>query len=140
MSTAFKPRVYQDLATAFLLENKRCALWSSMGTGKTVSTLTALDALYLSGESRPTLVLAPSPYDAHPDHRASGILAMRIFGTRGEIDRVNYWIVHGGRAWPTPRGLHPALPQTPPPRGSAGTLGKPRESVAFWQPRNDTSE
>ncbi|MFO1509342.1 MAG: PIG-L family deacetylase [Steroidobacteraceae bacterium] len=66
---------------------------------------------------RPTLVLAPSPYDAHPDHRASGILAMRIFGTRGEIDRVNYWIVHGGRAWPTPRGLHPALPQTPPPRG-----------------------
>lgn len=66
---------------------------------------------------RPTLVLAPSPYDAHPDHRASGILAMRIFGARGEIDRVNYWIVHGGRAWPKPRGLYPALPQTPPPRG-----------------------
>lgn len=66
---------------------------------------------------QPTLVLAPSPYDAHPDHRACGILALRIFGTRGELDRVHYWIVHGGRAWPRPRGLHPDLPQTPPPRG-----------------------
>lgn len=66
---------------------------------------------------RPTLVLAPSPYDAHPDHRASGILAMRILGARGEQDRIRYWIVHGGRAWPRPRGLRPELPQTPPPRG-----------------------
>jgi LmbE family N-acetylglucosaminyl deacetylase len=66
---------------------------------------------------RPTLVLAPSPYDAHPDHRASGILALRIFGARGELDRVKYWIVHGGRAWPSPRGLHPGLPQSAPPRG-----------------------
>jgi len=66
---------------------------------------------------KPTLVLAPSPYDAHPDHRASGILAIRIFGARGELDRVNYWIVHGGRAWPRPRGLHPERSQTPPPRG-----------------------
>lgn len=66
---------------------------------------------------RPTLVLAPSPYDAHPDHRASGILAMRVLGARGESSRLKYWIVHGGRAWPTPRGLRPELPQTPPPRG-----------------------
>lgn len=66
---------------------------------------------------RPTLVLAPSPYDAHPDHRASGILAMRVLGARGEAHRVYFWIVHGGRAWPTPRGLRPELPQTPPPRG-----------------------
>ena len=66
---------------------------------------------------RPTLVLAPSPYDAHPDHRASGILTLRIFGARGELDRVNFWIVHGGRGWPRPRGLHADLPQSPPPRG-----------------------
>ena len=68
---------------------------------------------------RPTLVLAPSPYDAHPDHRASGILAMRVLGARGKASRVKFWIVHGGRAWPTPRGLRSDLPQTPPPRGLA---------------------
>ncbi len=59
MSGPYTPRPYQDLATDFLLAHRRCALWAGMGLGKTVSTLTALDALYLSGESRPTLVLAP---------------------------------------------------------------------------------
>ncbi|MBV6416111.1 MAG: 1D-myo-inositol 2-acetamido-2-deoxy-alpha-D-glucopyranoside deacetylase [Steroidobacteraceae bacterium] len=68
---------------------------------------------------RPTLVLAPSPYDAHPDHRASGILALRVLGTRGELANARFWIVHGGRGWPRPRGLYPDLPQTPPPRGAS---------------------
>lgn len=68
---------------------------------------------------RPTLVFAPSPYDAHPDHRASGILALRVLGARGELANARFWIVHGGRGWPRPRGLHPDLPQTPPPRGLA---------------------
>ena len=77
------------------------------------------DFAQVVGRVRRTLVLAPSPYDAHPDHRASGILALRVFGARGELDRVSYWIVHGGRGWPRPRGLHPDLPQTPPPRGRA---------------------
>jgi len=66
---------------------------------------------------RPTLVLAPSPYDAHSDHRASGILALRVLGARGELDRARFWIVHGGRGWPRPRALRPDLPQSPPPRG-----------------------
>lgn len=67
---------------------------------------------------RPTLVLAPSPYDSHPDHRGTGILAIRLLGARGQMDRLKYWIVHGGRAWPSPRGLNATLPQTPPPRGA----------------------
>ncbi|MBV6425178.1 MAG: 1D-myo-inositol 2-acetamido-2-deoxy-alpha-D-glucopyranoside deacetylase [Steroidobacteraceae bacterium] len=66
---------------------------------------------------RPTLVLAPSPYDAHTDHRATGILVLRVLGTRGELDRARFWIVHGGRGWPRPRALRPDLPQSPPPRG-----------------------
>ena len=66
---------------------------------------------------RPTLVLAPSPLDAHPDHRAAGILTLQVMSRRGELARVRYWIVHGGLDWPRPRGLSMALPLTPPPRG-----------------------
>ena len=54
------PRPYQPPAIAHLLNNPRCALWAGMGLGKCVTTLTALDALFMSGtETRPALVLAP---------------------------------------------------------------------------------
>jgi LmbE family N-acetylglucosaminyl deacetylase len=66
---------------------------------------------------QPTFVLAPSPLDAHPDHRAAGILVIRMLGERKQLERVRYWIVHGGLYWPSPRGLHPDDPLTPP-RGS----------------------
>ena len=66
---------------------------------------------------KPTLILAPSPQDAHPDHRATGELAIRVLGRRGELERLRYWIVHGGLEWPLPKGLHPTLPLEPPPRG-----------------------
>jgi LmbE family N-acetylglucosaminyl deacetylase len=66
---------------------------------------------------KPTLVLAPSPQDTHPDHRGAGILAWRTMTARGQQDRVSYWIVHGGRGWPTPRGYHPELALTVAPRG-----------------------
>jgi LmbE family N-acetylglucosaminyl deacetylase len=65
----------------------------------------------------PTLVLAPSPQDTHPDHRGAGILAWRVMTARGEQERVRYWIVHGGRGWPTPRAYRPELEQTVAPRG-----------------------
>jgi LmbE family N-acetylglucosaminyl deacetylase len=65
----------------------------------------------------PTIVLAPSPLDAHPDHRGAGLLSMRVMSELGHLDRIHYWIVHGGPAWPTPRALRPDLPQTVPPRG-----------------------
>lgn len=68
-------------------------------------------------EVRPTLVLVPSPQDTHPDHRAVGILANRLLHARGEGGRLRYWIVHGGRGWPTPRAFRPDLPETIPPRG-----------------------
>jgi len=59
MSRKFTPRPYQGLAVGHLLDHDRCALWAGMGLGKTVSTLTALDSLFLAGEDRPVLVLAP---------------------------------------------------------------------------------
>jgi LmbE family N-acetylglucosaminyl deacetylase len=69
---------------------------------------------------QPTLVLAPTPLDAHPDHRASGELVSRLMGARSALDRVAWWIVHtshhrpGVHRWPAPRGLHLDLPLVPP--------------------------
>lgn len=65
----------------------------------------------------PTLVLAPSPQDAHPDHRAGGILTLQVLSRRHELGAARFWIVHGGRTWPRPRGLHVKLPLAEPPRG-----------------------
>lgn len=67
--------------------------------------------------TRPTRVFAPSPQDTHPDHRATGLLVGRVMQARGQADRVRYWIVHGGRGWPSPHALHPDLPQVIAPRG-----------------------
>jgi LmbE family N-acetylglucosaminyl deacetylase len=66
---------------------------------------------------RPTLVLAPSPQDTHPDHRGAGILAWRAMSKRKELDNIRYWIVHGGRGWPKPRAYRPDRPGTIAPRG-----------------------
>ncbi len=60
----------------------------------------------------PTLVLAPSPRDSHPDHRAAALLTLRAMASRGELSAVRCWIVHGGEGWPSPRELSPGLPLT----------------------------
>ena len=65
----------------------------------------------------PTLVLAPSPRDSHPDHRATGIVAIRAMARRSELSKMRYWMVHGGELWPTPRGYEPDLELNPPPLG-----------------------
>ena len=66
---------------------------------------------------RPTLVLAPSPLDAHPDHRAAGIVTLQVLSRRHELSAARFWIVHGGALWPSPRGLRPRRPLSQPPRG-----------------------
>jgi SNF2 family DNA or RNA helicase len=58
MRKTFTPRPYQKLIIDHILDTPRCAVWSGMGTGKTVATLTALEAL-LMVEEGPVLVLAP---------------------------------------------------------------------------------
>jgi LmbE family N-acetylglucosaminyl deacetylase len=66
---------------------------------------------------QPTLILAPSPQDEHPDHRAAGLLAVEVSRHRGVLLRhVRYWIVHGGEGWPSPRDLMAGVPLTPAPR------------------------
>ena len=61
---------------------------------------------------RPTLVLAPSPRDSHPDHRATALLTLRTLARRGPPPALRCWIVHGGEGWPSPRELSPGLPLT----------------------------
>jgi LmbE family N-acetylglucosaminyl deacetylase len=65
----------------------------------------------------PDLVLAPAPEDAHPDHRATAYMAMRLLGEQEALDKLRFYVIHGGLEWPLPKGLHPGLPLEPPPRG-----------------------
>ncbi len=65
---------------------------------------------------KPTVLLAPSSRDAHPDHQASAELVARTLGSRRDIRRYE-WIIHGGLEWPLPKGFHPRLALVPPPRG-----------------------
>lgn len=55
----FTPRVYQRAIIAHIIQNPRCALFVSMGMGKTSSTLAALEYLKSIGEPVRALVLAP---------------------------------------------------------------------------------
>jgi SNF2 family DNA or RNA helicase len=54
----FEPRAYQPPAIDFLYGQGRCNLWAGMGLGKTVTTLSAVDAIQLA-EPSPALVVAP---------------------------------------------------------------------------------
>ena len=55
----FVPRVYQQLIISHIIQHPRCALYVSMGMGKTSSTLAALEFLKSCGEPVRALVLAP---------------------------------------------------------------------------------
>ena len=58
MRQVFTPRPYQGMIIEHILGSKRCAVWAGMGTGKTVATLTAIEAI-LMVEDSPVLVVAP---------------------------------------------------------------------------------
>lgn len=66
---------------------------------------------------KPDVVLAPSPQDQHPDHRAASYFVTRLLAERGELGKLRLWIVHGGLEWPLPKGLHEGFPLIVPPRG-----------------------
>ncbi len=87
----FIPRPYQQQALDHLLDVPRGALWAGMGMGKTVSVLTALDTLFLAGESAPALVCAPLrvaksvwPAEANKWKHLAGIKVRSIVGTAGD--------------------------------------------------------
>ncbi len=118
----FTPRAYQGLMLSHMLEHERCALWAGCGTGKTVAVLSLIDALYLGGETRPTLILGPlrvarkvwSDEVQKWDHLA-GLSVVPIIGSEKErlaamridapIYTINYdnlvWLIeYWGERWP----------------------------------------
>lgn len=123
MPADFTPRDYQRAIVSFIAEHERCNVWAGMGTGKSVSTLTALDALTLTTDPFPTLVLAPLRVAAgtwpdevkkwaHLNHlrlrAATGSMSERshlVHAKHADIISVNYdklpWLVeHLGAHWP----------------------------------------
>ena len=58
MARLYQPRAYAPAMLDHILSQPRSALWASMGLGKTVVTLTALDILSLV-DPGPALVIAP---------------------------------------------------------------------------------
>lgn len=122
MPTNFKPHDYQEEIIEWICSRRRCAVWASMGAGKTVSTLTALDRLNLVEDVFPVLVLAPlrvarstwGPEASKWDH-LQHLRVIVISGTpkqreravafEAEIYTTNYenlgWLrQHLGEAWP----------------------------------------
>jgi LmbE family N-acetylglucosaminyl deacetylase len=92
------------------------------------------DFVALLDRLEPTLVLAPSVDDTHPDHAASGLLTFALLLSRGELSKGRFWIVHGGEGWPSPRGYMPTIPLNTPlvnekPPGTPFELTEPEEAL-----------
>jgi LmbE family N-acetylglucosaminyl deacetylase len=129
---------YPDGGIRKLLTDNRSTAYPAKFTGDT--RVPYSDALFpghpYTGESlerdfiavldrvQPTLILAPSPQDTHPDHEASGLLTIHALEHRGQLSKAHYWIVHGGEGWPNPRGYLPGIPLNIAPRG-AGLAAQP---------------
>ena len=119
MTRDFKPRTYQSAIIEHIMAHERCNVWAGMGTGKTVSTLTALQGLTMVDDPFPALVLAPlrvasSTWPGEVDKWAhTERLAIADWsGTRdfsglqlGDVTTVNYdnaeaLVERFGSAWP----------------------------------------
>jgi len=121
----FVPRVYQRYIEDHMLDTPRAGVWAGMGLGKTVSTLTGLDKLQISGHvTKPALVVAPLrvAQNTWPDEAAkwehlSGMEVQPIVGSSVEratalrnknaaVFTINYenlpWLVNflSERPWP----------------------------------------
>jgi SNF2 family DNA or RNA helicase len=123
MSKAFQPRDYQRAVIEHIVEHERANVWAGMGCGKTVATLTALDALTLIDDPFPALVLAPLRvalstwpdevrkwahlHHVHVEVAAGGVAPMReaLRHKGADIVTLNYdnaaaLVEHCGERWP----------------------------------------
>ena len=118
----FIPRPYQKLIIDYIIANPRCAIWAGMGMGKTVATLSAIDTLFLLGETPPVLIIAPLrvAQSVWPEEVAkwatlrhlkivnihgSHIVKHRLLRSNADIYTINYenlpWLVnHFNGKWP----------------------------------------
>jgi SNF2 family DNA or RNA helicase len=119
VTQSFKPRDYQQAVIGFIQDHERCNVWAGMGTGKSVSTLTALQGLAMVEDPFPALVLAPlrvatSTWPGEVEKWAhlhklniSSHAGTRDFGPLrvADITTVNYdnlaqYVEHYGARWP----------------------------------------
>lgn len=123
MAADFAARDYQRAIIEHIARLERCNVWAGMGTGKTVSTLTALDALTLAADPFPALVLAPLrvarstwPEEVEKWAHLKGVRIAAATGSesqrshivharRADVVTINYdklpWLVdHLGPLWP----------------------------------------
>lgn len=122
MPRVFVPHPYQEDMLAWIHSRKRCAVWAAMGTGKSGTTLKALDDLSLVEEVFPALILAPKRVaistwgpEAQKWSNLSHLRVVAVVGTLREriaalkapadIYTINYenldWLVsHLGDKWP----------------------------------------
>ncbi|MBV8342045.1 MAG: PIG-L family deacetylase [Gammaproteobacteria bacterium] len=124
---------YPDGGLLELLSEHRTSVYTSASTGAAaVPYAEALqpghpytgeslerDFLSVLERTQPNLILAPTPLDAHSDHRAAGLLAQKLAAGRAAAAAVRYWIVHGDAGWPGPRELMPGVPLWPAPLASS---------------------
>lgn len=118
----FIPRPYQAIIVRHIIKTPRCAVWADIGLGKTSSTLLALDALSLTDDAHPVLIIAPLivARDTWPDESRKwlgmehiqivpilGTEADRLRALRYDVDyyTINFenieWLVeHFGDRWP----------------------------------------
>lgn len=117
----FSPRPYQELIIEAICKTPRVAIWASMGMGKTVATLTALDYI-LSVEGGKALVIAPLrvaqstwPVEAKKWEHLSGLKVVCVCGSAKEreakldesadvyctnFENIPWLVERYGRAWP----------------------------------------
>ena len=119
MTQPFKPRDYQQAVIGFIQDHERCNVWAGMGTGKSVSTLTALQGLAMVEDPFPALVIAPLrvasstwPGEVEKWVHLHGLRMAVHAGTRNfgplrvaDITTVNYdnlaqYVEHWGDYWP----------------------------------------
>ena len=55
----YEPREPQRLATDFMLQHPKCAVWASMGVGKTAAALDAIQQRINNGDVKKGLIIAP---------------------------------------------------------------------------------
>lgn len=121
----FIPKEYQPAIIDHIIDNQRCNVWASMGSGKSVCTLTAADILWnIAGSNlTPALVLAPlrpardvwSGESAKWDH-LNGLVCSPVLGSpkertaalarKADVYTINYenvqWLVEqfNKKPWP----------------------------------------
>ena len=123
---AYKPHGYQNIITQHICELRRGNRFAGMGMGKTVATLTAIDACNLADGTVPTLVLAPDrvarsvwPREALKWKHLEGISVSPIVGSAAarrqalkadaNVWTINYnnipWLIeeYADKKWPFPR-------------------------------------